>query len=221
MERSGQWSATGGPDRKNPVFMMLMSTNVRKAMAPDYPIDDALSSLRNSGLVLFPTDTLWSIGTDATDPVSILRLLRLYQSVSTPHPVEILVDSLEMLKYYAPGLHPKLETLLLYHVHPLSIQVEYVQHLPVQLKEANVPIAFRLVKDTYCQQLIGALGSPVASIFATFDGDRLPAHFGNINSDVVTAADLVIGLDIPGKRAGQPSVMIRLAPDDELEFLRE
>lgn len=201
--------------------MMLMSTNARKAMVPDYPLDDALSSLRNNGLVLLPTDTLWSIGTDARDPVAVLRLLRLYQAVLSPQPVEILVDSLEMLKHYAPGLHPKLETLLVYHTHPLSMQLQHVQHLPVQLKEAGIPIVFRIVKAPYCQQLIGALGGPIASIFATFDGEQLPVHFGNINSDVITAADLVIGLDVPIENSGQPSVMIRMTPDDELEFLRE
>lgn len=201
--------------------MMLMSTNVRKSMVPDYPLDDALSSLRSSGLILFPTDTLWSIGADAKDPVAILRLLRLYHLVESPHPVEILVSSLEMLKQYVPGLHPKLETLLLYHVQPLAIQVSRVDLLPVQLREAEVPVAFRLVQDNYCRQLIESFGHPIASIFATFDGKRLPAHFGNINSDVVTATDLVVGLDVPAKKTGQPSVMIRLSADDELEFLRD
>ncbi|PHN02086.1 hypothetical protein CRP01_34205 [Flavilitoribacter nigricans DSM 23189 = NBRC 102662] len=203
------------------VFMMLMSTNVRKSMVPDYPLEDALSSLRNSGLILFPTDTIWSIGTDAKDPVAILRLLRLYHLVESPQPVEILVDSLEMLKQYVPGLHPKLETLLLYHVQPLAIQVTNMDRLPVQLRDADVPVAFRLVQDNYCRQLIQAFGGPIASMFATFDGTRLPAHFGNINSDVVTSADLVVGLDVPAQKSGQPSVMIRLSPDDELEFLRE
>lgn len=201
--------------------MMLMSTNVSESMVPDYPLDDALSSLRTSGLVLFPTDTVWSIGADAEDPVAILRLLRLYQLVATPHPVEILVDSLEMLKRYVPTLHPKLETLLVYHVQPLAIQVQHPDRLPVQLREAQVPIAFRLVRDHYCRQLIRTFGHPIASIFATFDGSRLPAHFGSINSDVINAADLVVGLDMPAKKSAEPSVMIRLSPDDELEFLRE
>lgn len=190
-------------------------------MVPDYPLDDALSSLRNSGLVLFPTDTLWSIGADATDPVAILRLLRLYQAVAAPHPLEILVDSLDRLKHYVPGLHPKLETLLLYHVQPLAIQVDRMAHLPVQLGQAEVSIAFRLVRDPLCRQMIQDLGNPIASMFASFDGNKLPTHFGNINSDVVSAADLVIGLNRPARKSGQVSVMIRLTKDDELEFLRD
>lgn len=206
---------------ENPVSMMLMSTNASKCMVADYPIDDALSTLRNSGLVLFPTDTIWSIGADATDPVAALRLLRLYQSAVAPQPIEILVDSLEMLKYYVPKLHPKLETLLLYHVQPLTIQVEAVAHLPLQLTAAQIPIAFRLVQDEYSRHFIRALGNPIASMFATFDGNRLPRHFGGINSDVVSAADLVVGLDLQNRRPGQAAVMVRLLEDDELEFLRD
>lgn len=190
-------------------------------MVPDYPLDEALATLRNSGLVLFPTDTLWSIGTDATDPVGVLRLLRLYQSVLSPEPVEILVNDLAMLKHYVPRLHPKLETLLLYHAQPLTIQVDQTRHLPVQLTEAPIEVAFRLVRDAYSQQLIRKLGKPVASMFATFNGDQLPRHFGNINSDVVSAADLVTGLDVNSPLPAQPSVMIRLSEDDELVFVRE
>jgi L-threonylcarbamoyladenylate synthase len=190
-------------------------------MVPDYPLDEALATLRNSGLVLFPTDTLWSIGTDATDPVGVLRLLRLYQLVRMPEPIEILVDDLAMLKHYVPRLHPKLETLLLYHAQPLTIQVEQTRHLPVQLTESPFQVAFRLVRDAYTQQLIGELGKPIASMFATFDGERLPRHFGNINSDVVSAADMVTGLNISSASPAQPSVMIRLSEDDELLFVRE
>lgn len=200
---------------------MLMSTNVSKSMVADDPLDEALVTLRNSGLVLFPTDTLWSIGAEATDPVAVLRLLRLHQIAVRPQPIEILVNSLEMLKYYVPRLHPKLETLLLYHVQPLSIQVEGTEHLPPQLTGAGASIAFRLVQDAYSRGFIRALGAPIASMFATFDGVRMPVHFGSINSDVVSAADLVIGLELQSRMAGQPSVMVRLTVEDELEFLRE
>jgi L-threonylcarbamoyladenylate synthase len=201
--------------------MILMPTNSRKCMVQDYPLHDASAMLRNSGLVLFPTDTLWCIGGEATDPVAVLRLIRLYQDVSSPQPLEILVDSLDMLKRFVPNLHPKLETLLLYHVQPLSIQVEQVDQLPVQLVEANSPIAFRIVQATYCRQLIQSIGKPIASMFATFDGNILPAHFGAINSDVVTAVDLVAGLEVPAQQSSQAAVMVRLTEKDELEFLRE
>ena len=190
-------------------------------MVQDYPLHDTLSVLRNSGLVVFPTDTLWSIGADASDPVGVLRLLRLFNQAANPQPLEILVDSLDMLKHYVHRLHPRLETLLLYHTQPLTIQVDRIQNLPIQLTEEQQLVAFRLVQDEYSRQLIGALGKPIVSMFATFNGHHLPSHFGSINSDVFSATDLVVGMDISSRIPGKASVMVRLSDDDELEFLRE
>lgn len=200
---------------------MLTTTNAERSVVHNYPLEAVLSTLHSSGLILFPTDTLWSIGSDAIDPVAVHRLLRLYRRVTQPQPLEVLVNSIDMLKNHLPDLHPRIETLLAYHRQPLSVVADRVHGLPAPLSYPATMPAFRLVRDHYSLSLIHQLGRPLLSMFASFDGSSLPAHFGAITSDVLTSVDQVVGLQTPESRSTRPSVMVRITPDDHLEFLRE
>ena len=90
---------------------MTTLTNEVKSMVTYQEIEGAVRALENGGIILYPTDTIWSIGCDATDPVGVERVCRLKGSKSTKG-FELLVDSVQMLKEYIEHLHPKIETLL-------------------------------------------------------------------------------------------------------------
>ena len=83
-------------------------------MIQRYDLEGAASVLENEGLLLLPTDALWCIACLADDPVALERLRRI-QRYQQGQQMEILFSSLDMLKRYAPQLHPRLETLLAYH----------------------------------------------------------------------------------------------------------
>lgn len=200
---------------------MLTSTNTHTSANSQYQLDELLATLHNSGLILLPTDTVWSIGSDATDPVAVHRLLRLYRSVRSPQPLEILVDSIGMLKQYVQGLHPRLETLLAYHRRPLSVMVNAWHSLPEPILPHGHALVFRLIRDDYCRQMIDQLGHPLLTMFASFEGDKLPSHFGAICSSVLTAVDQVAGLDLLHEDQGEASVIVRMTAEDTLEFMRE
>ena len=104
-------------------MFMTTFTNTNACLAPNYDLEGVLHTLKDDGLLLLPTDTLWSVGCDATNQVALKRLTRLVQ---TPYAgaVEILVDSVTMLKKYVLELHPRIETLLCHHVRPLTILME-------------------------------------------------------------------------------------------------
>lgn len=186
-------------------------------MVQHYDLSGALNTLENSGVILFPTDTLWSIGCDVRDPVAVKRLLRLRPAGQ----LEILVDSLEMLREYVAHVHPRIETLLVYHVRPITVLFDKVRQLPIEVLVNGRSAAFRVVQDKYCRELIGALGRPVVSVYAQIEGATLPSHFGAVGSDVIEAVDYVVKFRQGEKIPGEPSVMVRLTRKDEFEFLRE
>lgn len=199
---------------------MTTFTNEMKGMASFQEIEGALEILHNGGLLLYPTDTLWSIGCDATDPVAIERVCNLKGRKSTED-FEVLVDSLEMLRQYIDHLHPKLETLLAYHVRPLTVIFENGRNLPERLLAARRRVAFRLAQDKFCRTLITAFGRPLIATPAHSHDQPYPVNFGAVSSVIIEGADYVVKYRQNEKEAGEPAVMVQLSRRDELVFLRE
>ncbi len=195
---------------------MTTFTKRTTLMLPNYELSDALTTLQGGGMILYPTDTLWSIGCDATNEVAVQKLLDL---VSNNASLEIIVESIPMLKKHIKHLHPRIETLLLYHTRPLSVKFSEPKNLANTLIDED--IAFRICQDDYCKELIGEFQNPLLTCFASFDQQYLPATFGAISSEVIQAVDYVARYRQDDKTPGEPSVLITLSDEDELVFLRE
>ncbi|NBC09603.1 MAG: translation factor Sua5 [Bacteroidetes bacterium] len=196
---------------------MMTFTDRRPPAAAQSDIVGALRVLRQGGLLLYPTDTVWSIGCDATDPDAVQRLLTLKRASE----LEALVDSPKMLRKHIDHLHPRLETLLAYHVRPLTVCYDDGQHLAEDLRRPDGKYAIRMVQDGYCQALIRAFGKPIVATSADLRPDAYPANFGAISSDVFEQVDFIVHHRRNDKSIAQPSVMVQLGHKDELEFLRE
>ncbi len=199
---------------------MTTSTNANARMATPHDLEGTLRTLADDGLVLMPTDTLWSIGCDATNRLSLRRLFRLI-AASDGSRIEILVDSIPMLKKYVRRLHPRLETLLLYHVRPLTVLLPGAVNLPPEVQRPDGLTAFRIAQDEYSRQLLHAYCSPLATAFATAGEAPPPATFGEIRSDIIQGVDHVVRRGQLEKRPGEPSVMVLLSERAELVFLRD
>lgn len=189
-------------------------------MVQDYDLKSAISTLHNGGLILYPTDTLWSLGCDATNPRSVERVYRLKRT-HISYPAEVLVSSLEMLKDYVAHLHPRIETLLIYHLRPLTVLYQEARNLPPSLLGSDGSVAIRLVQDEYCMELIDAFGRPLMATPASIIDAPFPSTFGAISSEIIQGVDYVVKHRQKEKMHGEPSVMVRLSERDELVFLRE
>lgn len=196
---------------------MTTFTNETKGMVSQDEIQEATEALRTGGLILYPTDTIWSIGCDATDPVAIERICNLRGHRSTDD-FELLFDSFELLRRHVGPIHPRLETLLAYHVRPLTVLFDQPRRLPERLGRR---IAARLAQDELCRTLITAYGAPLVATAASLHGQPYPINFGAVSSQVIEGVDYVFKHRQQEKSNGEPSVMVRLSERDELEFLRE
>ncbi len=199
---------------------MTTLTNDVKSMVTYQEIEGAVRALESGGIILYPTDTLWSIGCDATDPVGVERVCRLKGSKDT-NGFELLVNSVQMLKEYIEHLHPKIETLLAYHARPLTVLFDNARNLPERLTGPDGAVAVRIVQDDFCRRLIAEFQRPLVATPASVDPAPYPANFGAISSEIIENVDYVIKYRQNEKSQGEPSVMIRLSERDELEFLRE
>ncbi len=200
--------------------MLMTATPAPAFMIQRYDLEGAASVLENQGLLLLPTDALWCVACLADNPVSLARFNRIQRNQRDQQP-EILFSSLDMLKSYAPKLHPRLETLLAHHLRPLTVVTEANGRIRSAARLADGRIAARIVRDQYCRNLVKLLGRPLVTTIAHFTGSPYPDHFGRIRSDIIEAVDYVAKYRPKDAITGRPTIMVQLDDQEELEFLRD
>lgn len=185
----------------------------------DY-LENILKVLEDDGLMLFPTDTIWSIGGDATNAVTIERIKKLKQEDSAASLV-VLVDSIAMLKDYVVAIHPRLETLMMYHTRPMTVIYDQAKNLPINAQQPNGNMAVRVVQDPFCQRIIRNLGKPLIATSANIPPQSFPTIFGEISSQIIKGVDYIARHRRTDKTPQAPSVIVKYDGKGELIFVRE
>ncbi|MCF8245399.1 MAG: Sua5/YciO/YrdC/YwlC family protein [Saprospiraceae bacterium] len=199
---------------------MLTFTNQGTYMVQNYLLEPIVNTLQNGGLILFPTDTIWGIGCDATNPRAVARLRQL-RELPPEQPLTLLAASIEQLKNHVAFIHPRVETLLQFHTRPLTIVYDQALNLPEHAAAADGSIAFRIPKDNFCLELLEELGKPIVATAACIGTAPHPGHFGEISSAVIEGIDLVVKYRQMDKDMSEPSVIARIGEGEELVFIRE
>lgn len=176
--------------------------------------------IKEGGVILYPTDTVWGIGCDPFNSNAVDKIFDIKQRDREKSFV-LLVSSQDMLKQYIPNIEPKLQNLLDYHVRPVTVVYDNPQNLPDYLLENDGSIAIRVTQDDFCQRLITELGIPLVSTSANITNEQTPKIFKDISTNVIQQMDYVVRYRQNEKRPNELSVMVRLASKDELIFLRE
>lgn len=185
-----------------------------------YLLDDTLSALQQGQMIVFPTDTVWGIGCDATDREAVAKVLA-FKERSVGQGLVCLVDSIEMLVEYTGGLHPRLQTVLELNTRPLTMVYPDARNLADNVLAADGSAALRIPLDAYCKNLIKRFGKPIVATSANRRGEPFPAHFGEISSEVLTAADHVVRYRQRDSTPGLPSVVARWTENNEIQPIRE
>lgn len=182
--------------------------------------DKILTILDNGGLILYPTDTIWGIGCDATNEEAIAKIYNLKQR-DLNKPFVILVSSLKMLKSHVEHVHPKIETLLEYHKRPLTVIYDQGKNLAPNAYHKNGSVAIRVVLDPLPKSIIDSYGKPIIATSANISDKPFPRNFGEISSDIIQGVDFVARSRQGDKSLGEPSIIVKLDEFGELIFLRD
>lgn len=198
----------------------MMQTDLKQLMFGKDNLETITSVLSDGGLILYPTDTIWGVGCDATNPEAIQKIFDLKNN-SHHNPFVLLVDSLTMLKNYVEHVHPRIETLLIHHMRPLTMIYDQAKNLPPIACAQDGSVAIRIVLDSFCRELIGRYGKPLVATSANVGDRPFPANFGGISSDIIMGMDYVVKWKQGEKKLSQPSVIAKMSEKEELIFLRE
>lgn len=187
-------------------------------MVYDDKMHHIIDTLEDGGVLLYPTDTIWGLGCHIQKPEAVERI---YAIKNRPRnkPLLLLVDSLEMLLQYV-DIHPRIETLLLHHVRPLTIIYPKTKNIPQSLLAEDQSIAIRIVQDPYVQQIIRLLGSPITSTSANLSGRPFPKAFADIPTAITDAVDYACLHRRDEVVDEPPSVMVSYNEKGDINIIR-
>jgi L-threonylcarbamoyladenylate synthase len=171
-------------------------------------VEAALKVLREGKLILYPTDTIWGIGCDATNAEAIRRIYEVKKREDSKSLICLVADERDLLKYVAapdPGVFDFIEQ----QQRPTTIIFEQAIGFPDNLVASDGSIALRVVRDEFCRHLIKRLRKPIVSTSANISGQPSPGFFDDISEDIKNAVDHVVGWRQDDKTVSLPSQIVK------------
>ena len=175
--------------------------------------------LKGGGTILYPTDTIWGIGCDATDPQAIAKIFQIKQRQANKSFI-ILVESEKRLQNIVDVPEMAWEIMDL-STKPVTIVYESCRNLPQELLAEDGSIGIRLVKDEFCKKLIAKLNRPLVSTSANFSGEKSPMSYADINPEIINMVDFSVEENRSSVSDYEGSSVIRIWNDGRIKVLRE
>ena len=183
-------------------------------------IGKCVSLLKEGKVILYPTDTVWGIGCDATNEEALMRIYRIKQRNEKKSMI-ILLDSMQRLPMYVKKI-PLIAWDLLAHVtRPTTFIYHSAYNLPEKLIHSDGTIAIRIVQHEFCKQVIRRLGHPIISTSANIAGEPTPQTFDKISQDVISQVDYVVSPDLSTSMDFKPSRLIKFLDDYNFTIIRD
>jgi L-threonylcarbamoyladenylate synthase len=180
----------------------------------------ALKIVQDGGIILYPTDTIWGIGCDASNTEAVKKIYSLKQRDEAKSMI-ILLDTVNKLESYVSNVNPLAFDLIEYAENPLTLVMPGAKNISSALISNDGSIGIRVVKNPFCEQLIQRLRKPLVSTSANISGKPSPQYFSQIDQEIIDGVDYVVDLDQHDMEIKTPSTIMRLAPDGKFEFLRK
>lgn len=159
----------------------------------DAEIKTSLKILNQKKLLLYPTDTVWGIGCDATSAEAVAKVFGIKQR-SESKSLVILVDSFEMLQKYIPKVPKAVIELLSKTTNPTTIIYNNPVGLAINVVASDNTVAIRIVQNEFCRELIHLFGKPIVSTSANISGNPTPKSFDEIEKSILDSVDYVVNL---------------------------
>lgn len=205
---------------------MRQQDNVRKTgeRKPDAAllaaVDEAAKILKAGGLILYPTDTVWGIGCDATNEEAVQRIYALKQS-ENKHAMLVLCPSADEIVRYvdrAPGIAFEVMEMA---TSPLTLILPGATGVAKNLIPDEGTLGVRVPDHEFCQRLLRKLGRPIVSTSANISGEKTPRTLPEITAEIVAGVDYVVNPRFQGRPTGKSSSIIAFGENGEVQVIRE
>lgn len=182
-------------------------------------IKKTIEVLKKGGTILYPTDTVWGIGCDATNSKAVAKVFSL-KSRKENKSLIILLDSVDKIKNYVQNYPEQASDLIDSYHKPLTIVFSGAKNLAKNLIAEDGTIAIRIIKHEFCNKLIKGFGKPLVSTSANVSGTTTPAVFRDITDFIKSHVNHVVNVEQDNLQPSTPSTVIKMDQTGNYEILR-
>lgn len=180
---------------------------------------EVVEILKTGGTILYPTDTIWGLGCDATNEEACQKILELKNRPEHKSFI-ILVDDFPMLQRYIPEFQEVCYDLADLAVKPLTIIYPNAKGLAPSILAEDGSVGIRITKDPSCIKLIRGLRRPIVSTSANLSGEKSPVNYDGVSKVIKDGVDYILKERLTEKM-NTPSQIIKIALNGDIEIIRK
>jgi len=182
-------------------------------------INNAIEALQAGGLILYPTDTVWGIGCDATNEKAVSKIYALKERTNSKALI-CLVANDAMLERHVSEVPDVAYDIMDLSNKPTTIVYDNPKGVAENLIAEDKTLALRVASDKFCQYLINKFKKPIVSTSANVSGEPAPKQFSEIHKQILEGVDYIVNLE-QERIAHTPSAIIKLSADGTIKVIRE
>lgn len=182
-------------------------------------VANALEVLQNGGIILYPTDTVWGIGCDASNEKAVAKIYELKKRAETKSMI-VLVNGERLMHNTFKEIPEVAWQIMDLSEKPTTLVLDKPQNVALNLVADDNTLAVRLVKETFCYKLIEKLKKPLVSTSANISGNATPNTYSEISNEIKNGVDYIVNLSRE-KKCGNPSTIIKIGLDNVVKIIRK
>ena len=180
----------------------------------------ALDVLKSGGIILYPTDTIWGIGCDATNTDAVKRVYEIKKREDTKSML-VLMENPALLERYVDDVPEVAWDLVEITITPLTIIYPNAKNLASNLVAKDGSIGIRFTKEEFTTRLLQRFRRPLVSTSANISGEKAPAYFDEISEGIKSQVDYIVEYRQEDTTTAQPSSIIKLGPGGKIDIIRK
>lgn len=180
----------------------------------------ALAVLRAGGIILYPTDTVWGLGCDATNPAAVEKIYKLKRRAESKSMLVLVADEAQAERFTEDAEEIAF-TLMTESVSPLTVIFDKGFGLADNLTADDGSIGIRMTREPFTKALCRTLRRPLVSTSANISGAPSAAIFSEISDEIINGVDYVVNYRRDDRRRHRPSAIIKVSHGGVIKIIRE
>lgn len=182
-------------------------------------IHNAFEVIQNGGIILYPTDTVWGIGCDATNAAAVQKIYNLKKRADSKSMI-VLMNGEKMMYNVFKDIPEVAWQILDLSEKPTTLILDNPRNIAPKLIADDQSLAVRIVKEAFCFKLMERMKRPLVSTSANISGQSSPKSFKEISPEIIKGVDYVVNLHRE-KICSKPSTIIKLTLDSKVQIIRK